>query len=146
MASSSGKSLAGNVVVDDGQGTTATPGAVPSYDASGHLPIPGGILLLPTTVAATGSGASDAASLTAGGFNFVTGADGTKGAIMTAAGVGQLTFIKNDDTANAILKVYPVSGGAINGVTTALSVAAKCPLILVNKTGTGAYSFPLLPS
>ena len=71
------------------------------------------------TVAAAGSVAGDAAALSGTRFfHQVTGADGTKGVILAAAGagdVGEIHTILN--TTADVLKVYPATGGTINGAS-----------------------------
>lgn len=63
------------------------------------------------TLAATGSAQTDAAAITAD-VTRVTGADGTKGVILPAVGSGYYVI---GNAVASILKVYPPSGGAING-------------------------------
>lgn len=67
----------------------------------------------------------------------VTGADGTKGIILpllSLAGRGRVYIIKNDDTANAILKIYPAVGESINAVAvnSAFSLAATLMAFVVS--------------
>lgn len=66
------------------------------------------------TVASAGSVQGDAASLT-GGFNTVTGADGTKGVILPpAVAGGPPVYIYNAVATNG-LKFYPATGDTLNG-------------------------------
>lgn len=69
------------------------------------------------SVAATGSAQGDAAALSATKFlHTVTAADGTKGVILPAiatADIGKIHTIIS--TAAAVLKIYPATGGTING-------------------------------
>lgn len=51
-------------------------------------------------------------------FYLVTGADGTKGVILPIGTRGKFIRIKNDDAANAVLKIYPAVGGNINAIAT----------------------------
>jgi predicted RecA/RadA family phage recombinase len=99
------------------------------------------------TVAATGSAQGDAAAI-ADGFTLVSAADGTKGVKLPAAAAGGLCIVKNADAANAILKVYPDTGDAINalGANAALSMAAKTSAVFVAFDATTWYTIPLLPS
>jgi hypothetical protein len=99
------------------------------------------------TVAAAGSAQGDAAAL-ATGFTLVTGADGTKGVILPAAAAGKQVEIKNDDAANAVLKVYPATGDAINAIAAngALSMAAKTSALFTAYDATTWYTTPLVPS
>lgn len=99
------------------------------------------------TVAAAGSVQGDAAAV-ATGFTLVTAADAIKGVILPAAVAGLVCIIKNADAANAILKIYPATGDAINAIAanSALSIAAKTSVILVAYDATTWYSVPLLPS
>ncbi len=79
-----------------------------------------------TTVAATGSVQGDAAALSLG-FNEVTGADATKGVLLPVPSDGDTVIVDNSDAANAILKVYPSTGLAVNAIAAngAISMAAK---------------------
>lgn len=89
------------------------------------------------TVAATGTTNADAAALTTQ-VTSVTGADAAKGVILPAAGdVGEVFLIEN--TAAAVLKVYPDSGSQINSLTAttgAYSVAASATVFLVRASST----------
>lgn len=106
-----------------------------------------GLVTLPrTSVAAAGSTNADAAALSAG-YNIVTGADATKGVILPAAVAGRPVWVKNG--AAAVLKVYPPSGAAINGLTAttgAISMAANTFAIFMGDSATQVYTLPLLPS
>ncbi len=99
------------------------------------------------TVAATGSAQGDAAAIQTG-FTLVTAADATKGAKLPAAAAGKICVVKNSDAANAILKLYPATGDAINALAAnaALSMAAKTSALLVAYDATTWYTTPLLPS
>lgn len=70
-------------------------------------------------VAAAGSAQGDAGALSGTKFyHQVTGADGTKGVILAAAAaadVGEVHTILN--TTAGVLKVYPATGGTINGAS-----------------------------
>jgi hypothetical protein len=119
------------------QATTAT-----TVTASTNL------VIASATVAATGSSNTDAATV-AGGFTLVTAADATKGVILSAPVAGTVVIIKNVDVANAVLKVYPNSGAAINALTAttgAYSMAAKTSMILVAYSATQWYTLPLVAS
>lgn len=98
-----------------------------------------------TSVAAAGSTQGDAAALPSSGFALVTGANATKGAVILS-GTKELK-IKNDDVANAVLKVYPPGVLAINGLGTsaAILMAAKTSATFVLQ-GSIYYTIPLLPS
>jgi hypothetical protein len=113
--------------------------AMAGLNAYGLLPV--------ATIAATGSAQGDAATLT-GQFNLVTGADATKGVILPTATPGMTVEVKNSDAANAILKVYPATGGTINALSAnaAISLAAKVPAIFRALSATAWYTIPLLPS
>jgi len=101
------------------------------------------------TVAAAGSAISDA-TVVATGITWATGADGTKGVALPAAVAGLVCIIKNDDTANAILKVWPSNGAAdtINalGANNSISMAAKTSALFACLDGTAWFTVPLLPS
>lgn len=97
--------------------------------------------------AAAGSTRTNATALTAS-FNWVTGADATKGVVLPAPTAGRLVVLKNDDTANAVLKVYAPGSAKINGVagTTAFSMAAKTAGWFVAYDDTDWFSVPLVAS
>lgn len=83
-----------------------------------------GITFTPGTVAAAGSTQGDATAI-AHRVEVVTAADATKGVILPATPTaGDYYIIANG--ANAVLKIYPGSGDAINGTAanSAVSVAA----------------------
>jgi len=102
----------------------------------------------PFTVTATGSTNADAAQLYET-VNNVLGANATKGVILPVpSGKGAQCWVKNDDTANAVLKVYPSSGQKINGgsADAALSMAAKTFAWFYSIDGANWETLPLLPS
>lgn len=82
-------------------------------------------------VAAAGSTQADATLIATKppAIIHVTAANGTKGVVLpllSIAGRGRVFCIKNDDTANAVLKIYPAVGEFINGIAVngAFSLAA----------------------
>jgi hypothetical protein len=81
-------------------------------------------------------------------FNWVTAADATKGVIIPAPTAGRVIIVKNDDAANAILKVYAPGSAKINGVagSTAFSMAAKTACLFVAYDTTDWFSVPLVAS
>jgi len=97
--------------------------------------------------AAAGSTRADATAMTAS-FNWVTAADATKGVVLPAPTAGRVIAVKNDDTANAALKVYAPGSAKINGVagTTAFSMAAKTACFFVAYDTTDWFSIPLVAS
>jgi len=98
------------------------------------------------TVAAAGTDNTNAVAITTPGV-LVTGGDATKGAILPALAAGSLVFVKNG--ANAVLKIYPPSGAAINALTAttgAISLAANVSAIFWYYSATQVYTLPLLPS
>jgi hypothetical protein len=97
--------------------------------------------------AAAGSTRADATAMTAS-FNWVTAADATKGVILPAPTAGRVIAVKNDDTANAALKVYAPGSAKINSVagTTAFSMAAKTACFFVAYDTTDWFSIPLVAS
>lgn len=101
-------------------------------------------------LAATGADQAGAAPIVSasGAFIHATAADGTKGIRLPAAVAGMEYLIKNSDAANAVLKVYPATGDAINALAAnaSLDMAAKTSVLLVALDGTTWYSLPLLPS
>ncbi len=100
--------------------------------------------------AAAGNAQGNGTAVTAASPALVhaTGADGTKGIVLPAAAAGKVYFVKNADAANAILKVYPASGDAINALAAdaAISMAAKTACVFVALDATTWFTFPLLPS
>lgn len=97
--------------------------------------------------AAAGTTRANATALTAS-FNWVTAADAAKGVVLPAPTAGRLVVLKNDDTANAVLKVYAPGSAKINGVagTTAFSMAAKTACWFVAYDDTDWFSVPLVAS
>ena len=97
--------------------------------------------------AAAGSTRTDATAMTAS-FNWVTGADATKGVIIPAPTAGRVIIVKNDDAANAALKVYAPGSAKINSVagSTAFSMAAKTACMFVAYDTTDWFSVPLVAS
>jgi hypothetical protein len=97
--------------------------------------------------AAAGSTRANATALTAS-FNWVTGADAAVGVVLPAPTAGRVVAIKNDDTANAVLKVYAPGTAKINGVAgdTAFSMAAKTACFFVAYDATDWFSIPLVAS
>jgi len=132
-ASVTGAVSAGSVSATSVTGTTVT--------ASGSL------VIKSATVAAAGSNQGNAAAVTAG-FTLVTDANATKGVVLPAASAGLVVIIKNADAANAVLKVYPASGDAINALAANASydMAAKTSMLLVAYDATTWYTVPLLAS
>jgi hypothetical protein len=124
-------------------GTTIAGAAISGGTVSGAI-VNGPV----TTVAATGSTNTDAAPIAAATYIcVVTAADGTKGVILPAMVDGQTIKVKNN--AGSILKVYPFSGAAINGLTAttgSLNMAANTIADYTRTSSTQIYSTPLLPS
>ncbi len=117
------------------------------YTGQPRGPSGGPVMAVNTAVAAAGSDNTDAGLIAQGGFTRVTGADGTKGVILFGTENGVMTVIKNGT--NAILKVYPHAGAAINGLTAttgALSMAANTSAVFFKETNTQWWTLPLLPS
>jgi hypothetical protein len=143
-------------------GTTIT-GAAISGGTITDATISGGTLASPTITsgsvgvsslnlnvakpAAAGSTRANATALTAS-FNWVTGADAAVGVVLPAPTAGRVVAIKNDDTANAVLKVYAPGTAKINGVAgdTAFSMAAKTACFFVAYDATDWFSIPLVAS
>jgi len=100
--------------------------------------------------AAAGTNQATATALGAG-FSWVTAADGTKGVALPTGVAGLVVIVKNDDTANAILKVYSANdsnSAAINAVAsgTAYSMAAKTSVMFVAYSAVQWFSVPLVAS
>ena len=108
-----------------------------------------GLMAMKTaTVVALGTDQTNAAPV-ATGFTLVTAADATVGVILPTAVAGDMCIIKNADADNAVLKVWPFAGDAINALTHttgSLDIAAKTSVILVAYDATTWYTIPLLPS
>lgn len=110
----------------------------------GFMDANGAFVATRTTVAAAGSAQGDAAAIVSGHVT-VTAADGTKGVVLPATpAVGAVIFVKNN--ANAVLKVYPGSGDAINalGANTAMSVPPLATAVFRADT-TGLWWGVLIP-
>lgn len=122
-------------------GATISGGTVSATD----ITTTGGLYIKSATVAATGSTQSDAASVS-DGFTLVSAADGTKGVKLPAAVAGRTVILKNN--ANAVLKVWPASGDAVNAITADSNyvLAAFTSSLLVAYDSTTWYSVPLLAS
>lgn len=101
-------------------------------------------------VAAAGNAQGNGTAVTAAAPALIhgTGADATKGIVLPAAAAGKVYYVKNADAANAILKVYPASGDAINALSAdaAISMAAKTAALFVAIDATTWFTFSLLPS
>jgi hypothetical protein len=97
------------------------------------------------TVAAAGNAQGNGGAI-AGDLCVVTAADGTKGVVLPAGAIGRRVTVKNN--ANAVLKVYPASGGTINAIAQdgAISMAAFTCCDFVAQTATQWFTLPLLPS
>lgn len=103
---------------------------------------------------AAGSTQADAALITTKGpaTVYVTGANATKGVMLPKAVPGKNYTIKNRDSDNAVLKVYPYeAAGVINGLSggAAISLAAKvaCQFECVVGGASSVWvTVPLLPS
>lgn len=142
---------AGAVIVADGaayaevevsgDGTLSSAGvlAIESFAAMPTIPS--------ATVVAAGADQAGATAVTTG-FTLVTGADAAVGCKLPTAVAGSVCIIKNADADNAVLKVYPFLGDAINALAAnaSLDMAAKTSVLLVAYDDTTWYSVPLLPS
>jgi hypothetical protein len=127
------------------------PGGTPADKKITLANLAAAILTLPVqALAAAGNAQGNAGAVTAasGALIHGTGADGTKGIVLPAAAAGKAYFVKNSDAANAILKVYPASGDAINALAgdAAISMAAKTSAVFIAVDATTWFTFPLLPS
>lgn len=117
-----------------------------------------------TTTGGSGSGiVRTAGNITAAGtvqgnataiahdIEWVLGANAAAGVILPTATAGVQISLKNDDTANAVLKVYPSGNATINALSgaAAISMAAKTSAVFACYTSgdTGKwFTIPLLPS
>jgi len=102
---------------------------------------------VPSTVVAFGSNIASAIALSTG-LTFVTAANGTKGCVLPASVPGISCVVKNDENANAILKVYPPVNSAINILSTnaAISMAANTCCEFRCYNATTWFSMPAVPS
>jgi hypothetical protein len=133
-------------------GTTITGATISGGSISGATSVTasditttGGLYLKSATVAAAGSTQANAAAVS-DGFTLVSGADGTKGILLPAAVAGRTVILKNN--ANAVLKVWPASGDAVNAIAADSNyvLAAFTSSLLVAYDSTTWYSVPLLAS
>ena len=133
-------------------GTTITGATISGGTISGATSVSasditttGGLYLKSATVAAAGSTQANAAAVS-DGFTLVSGADGTKGVLLPAAVAGRTVILKNN--ANAVLKVWPASGDAVNAIAADSNyvLAAYTSSLLVAYDSTTWYSVPLLAS
>lgn len=121
---------------------TDDPDAAPGTLLGGHAQLAGAIIPPGASVAAAGSTNANAAALPAGTSSAypVTGADDTKGVIISTADkvTGKVIFVGNL-VFNKILKVYPPSGGTINGASAnaAYSSVSGSGVILQCLSGSG---------
>jgi hypothetical protein len=89
-----------------------------------------------SALASTGTVQGDAAALSINSpFTNVSGGDGVKGVILPVAQTGTVIHIYNAGT--GALKIYPATGGAINGGTAnaSINLAAKGVARAVNLDG-----------
>lgn len=78
---------------------------------------------VPGALAAAGADETDAAAITSV-VTAVSASDGAKGVILPAASSGQAYTVRNT-VATALLKVYPPTGGAIDGAATDAAVILR---------------------
>lgn len=143
-ATSAGNKFVGYATADAGSGDKYVRVRLADGPTTNSLPN-----FPPASVAAAGSTQGDATAIAATvGFAFCTGADATKGVKLPDAVAGKAIIVKNSDAANAILKVYPATGDAINALAAnaSLNMAAKTSALLVCLDATTWYTVPLLPS
>lgn len=105
-----------------------------------------GLQLSVETVAAAGANQGNAAAIPSAGIVTVTAADAAKGVRLPTATAGRVIILKNVD--NAVLKVYPATGGKINVLAdnASLDMAARTATVLFATSATQWFSLPLLPS
>lgn len=147
-ASAGASGTAGAVAIDCGAAAGGTAGAITIGGTNAASITLGKMPVVPSaTVAATGSDQSGAAAI-ATGITLVSAADATKGVKLPAAAAGLICIVKNRDSENAILKVYPNTSDVINALSAdaAISMAAKTSAIFVAYDATTWYTIPLLPS
>ncbi|MFA7238988.1 MAG: hypothetical protein WC091_02675 [Sulfuricellaceae bacterium] len=92
-------------------------------------------------VVPAGSAIGDATAL-AKPLSVVTGADGTKGVVLPTPTFGTEQFMVYSATATSGLKIYPPSGGAINGgsASAAITIEGKSLALLIALDTSGNYA------
>ena len=141
-----GTSYYWRVAFYEGTGLTIAEKTVTALTAT-SASITGALTTSRGTIAAAGSTQADATVIPATLDNVnITGGDASKGAKLTAATVGRRIFVKNN--ANAVLKVYPDTGAAINELAenAAISMAAYTSAFFVADTTALWFTCPLVPS
>lgn len=95
------------------------------------------LILEAATVAAAGSAQGDATALSGAILYYETAADGTKGVKLPTPSAGQIVLVYTTVAANG-LKVYPASGGAINGgsADAAITMEGKTLAIFIATSAT----------
>ncbi len=114
---------------------------------SGNFTVSGTEMVSGGNLAAAGSVQGNAAAVVTDNV-WVTAANATKGVVLPTSVAGMRIAVKNDDTANAILKVYPAGSEMINAITggSPISMAAKTSAIFCCSTAGFWFTVPLLPS
>lgn len=147
-ASAGATGTAGGLSIDCGAATGGTAGTITIGGANAGAIVLGLMPQIPTaTVAAAGSAQANAAALVTG-FTVVTGANGTAGVKLPAAADGGVCIVKNDEAANAALKVYPDTDDAVNALAAnaSLEMPAKTAAAFIAYDATTWYSVPRVPS
>lgn len=103
-----------------------------------------------STRAGTGTTIADANTITeaSGTLILLTGGNNSVGIKMPVAVAGATYFLKNDQAANGIMKLYPQVNSTINGLSsnTAISLAANTACQIIAYNTTNWMTFSLLPS
>lgn len=100
-------------------------------------------------VAGTGTTIADAAAINAASSCVLaTGGNNAVGVKLPVAAAGKLIFLKNRDSDNGIMLVYPQVNSSINAIAAngSLSVAAKAAAVFMGTSATNWVTIPLLPS
>ncbi len=148
-----GATVTGTVTIANG--STITTPAITAPAITGATTIgTGATITTPTmtydnqTLAGAGSVQGDAAAITVKtpGVVIATGANGTVGVRLPAAAAGAVVHLKNN--AAAVLKVWPVTGNAINalGANNSISMASLTSATFIAQDITTWFTIPLLPS
>ena len=113
---------------------------VPVTASAADLNESAGVAAFASVLAAAGANQGNAA-LIANKRTVVTGADGTKGVRLPVAGVGDTFHVINSDAAG-VLKVYPSTGAAINGIAAngAFSVGPGREVVIEATSATQLYA------
>lgn len=109
--------------------------------------IAAGSIVRSATVAAAGTAQGNATAVSYG-FTLVTAADDSASIKLPAAAPGRVCIIKNNESENKALSVFPSTGDGINAIAVNgnLSMAAKTSAHFVAYDATTWFTVPRVPS